>query len=338
MKREMPPGRIDARLEGYEACIGCGVCQLSCPVWRQTLDVGLTFSGRAMALKGGARPEELGESLAACVLCGACGAACPTGIDTLGMTISLRAIIAHKGASPLAERMRGEGPPPPSDAPPPHGGKALFLPGEAMRNDGRLFHLTTRLLESTGTVVGGNGDGSRFASALEAGLDPAPDLTARFLKSVKGAAELIVTEGLLKHHLRAALPGLRVTGLGEALLRVPAVREGLRPTDLFVIEPRGFHADFGRLVMVYDRLRQETGCMTSMDTLRLATPTGAACLQGRLGMGRVDPEGQVRLMLEGRSPKRIVVECPEDLAPFRQASGIEVIHLCELAPGQEAGE
>ncbi|HEX9188411.1 MAG TPA: (Fe-S)-binding protein, partial [Vicinamibacteria bacterium] len=91
---------------GHEACTGCALCLLPCPVWWETGDPLLTPMGRARALQGGASAEALGPSLEACVLCGACEPICPERIDTIGMTLSLRRQLAARGASPLADRAR----------------------------------------------------------------------------------------------------------------------------------------------------------------------------------------------------------------------------------------
>jgi hypothetical protein len=150
-----------------------------------------------------------------------------------------------------------------------------------------------------------------------------------------------------------------VIGLGEALIRLPDVRRALRPTDLYVIEPRGYHADFERLVRVYDTLRKETGCQMNLDLHRLAVATasrpwspqspvhspqsgrsfadpghwtgGGGRGTGDGGLRIVDPAAQIRWILEGRRIERIVIEDPADRDVFRAESGLPVIHVAELA-------
>src|SRR5207253_9588004 len=76
--------RADASRPGYDACTGCNLCVLPCPVFRDTRDLALTLRGRAKALQAGATIEEIRPSLAACVTCGACEPVCPEDIDTVG--------------------------------------------------------------------------------------------------------------------------------------------------------------------------------------------------------------------------------------------------------------
>ena len=310
----------DPERPGYEACTGCSLCRLPCPVWRQTGDPLLTLEGRALALQGGAPPEELADSLAACVVCGACEPACPENIDTVGMTLDLRALLGPR------KRPASSGP---SVRPADDSSTVRFLPGAALRADETAFAATVRIL---GVPVAAD-DGTDLVREIESGHFPAPGRQAAFVQSLAGARELVVAEGLLHRSLRKWLPGVSVTGLGEALLKRPAVGRALRPTDLYVIETRGYHADFARLVNVYTRLREETGCSMNLDLQRIAIPTGAAGLKDIRGKAAVDPEAQARWMLEGRKVDRIVVECVEDRTAFRKASRIPVVHVSELATG-----
>ena len=120
-------------------------------------------------------------------------------------------------------------------------------------------------------------------------------------------------------------------GVAEALLEVRTVRAALRPTDLLVFEARGYHADFERLVRVYDRVRRDTGCLTNLDLHRLAISTGATSAQARLGASRVDADSLARFVAEGRAPARVVVESESDREPFARALGLPVVHLAEVA-------
>ena len=147
----------------------------------------------------------------------------------------------------------------------------------------------------------------------------------------------MVAEGLLHRYLRDRLPRATVVGVGEALLTVRAVRAALRPTDLLVLETRGYHADFQRLVRFYDQLRRETGCFTNLDLHRIAIPTGGASAQARWGADdargstRLDRGELARWIAEGRAPERVVVESADDREPFAKALGVPVVHLAEIA-------
>lgn len=341
MKRPGDPNR-----PGFEDCTGCRVCVLPCPVWRQTHDVTLTLAGRAKALQRGIPVEELRASLEACVLCGACESVCPVEIDTVGMTLGLRAQLAEAGESALARaaarmpalaRTQGavqiSGRASERDQAQVAASGGWFLPGLALRSDPGLLRRVTAVLMNQGVRLADD-DGIDVRIALEAGLPIDAQRRAHFLRPFQGARELIVGDGLLHRPLREWLPGTRVIGLGEALLRLAPARSALRPTDLYVIETRGYHAEFARLVRLYDRLRQTTGCAMNLDLQRAAIPTGAACLQAILGLGGLDVVGQTRWISEGWKLERIVVEDAADRAAFESTNTLPVVHLAELA---EAG-
>jgi hypothetical protein len=118
-------------------------------------------------------------------------------------------------------------------------------------------------------------DGADIALALEAGgmIDPAR--RRRFLDMLDGRT-LVVGDGLLLRWLRAALPGARLQGLGEALGNIPALRRRIASADFYVIEARAYHADHARLVAHYDVLRKETGCAMNLDLQRIAMPATRA--------------------------------------------------------------
>ena len=76
--------------KGHEACSGCGVCLLSCPVWHRTQTMSLTRKARAKAMQGGATYEEIAHSIDSCLLCGACEVACPEGIGLVDLNLHQR--------------------------------------------------------------------------------------------------------------------------------------------------------------------------------------------------------------------------------------------------------
>ena len=122
-----------------------------------------------------------------------------------------------------------------------------------------------------------------------------------------------------------------IVGVAEALLGVPALRRALRPTDLLVIETRGYHADFERRVRDVDGLRWDTGCLVNLDLNRLGIATGAASAQARTGYATPDLAGQLGFLPEGHRVERVVVESLHDLEPFARALAVPVVHLAELA-------
>lgn len=318
----------DPTRPGFEDCTGCRVCVLPCPVWRQTHDVTLTVAGRAKALQRGFEAADLRVSLEACVVCGACEVVCPVGIDTVGMTLDLRTQLEASALRDAVARM----PSAPVVGSVPEGlSKAWLLPGLGLRGDAELLARVCAVLARRGTRLAQD-DGTDLRIALEAGLPIDAARRERFLAPLRGANELVVGDGLLHRPLREWLPGTKVIGLGEVLLLDAAV---LGPTDLLVLETRGFHADFGRLVRHYDALRQTSGCMMSLDLQRAAIPTGAASLQALAGAPSLDVADQVRWIVEGRPMERIVVEDVADRVPFAEATGLPVLHLGEFASGGE---
>ena len=98
-----------------------------------------------------------------------------------------------------------------------------------------------------------------------------------------------------------------------ALSQGTALRRKLRPTDLYVIEPRAYHADYERLVKVYDQLQIETGCSFNLDLQRIAIPA----------------PGQVSWILRGRHATRVVCESRADCETFAAACDLPVVHISE---------
>jgi len=312
---------------GHEACTGCALCLLPCPVWWETRDPLLTLMGRAKALQGGASAEAVSASLEACVLCGACEPICPERIDTIGMTLSLRGQLAARGAWPLADRARAARP----EWGPGVAGSArtLLLAGPDLAARPEVVTAILRHLGRDAAVA--DDDGRDLALDLEVGVPLEARREERWLSALSSARRLVVAEGLLHRFLRERMPRVSVVGVAEALLEVRTVRAALRPTDLLVFEARGYHADFEHLVRVYDRVRRDTGCLTNLDLHRLAIPTGAGSAQTRLGTSGVDQEQLARVVAEGRAPARVVVESESDREPFARTLGVPVVHLAEVA-------
>lgn len=313
----------------YASCSGCGLCLLVCPVWRVRHDIGLTPLGRAKALQHDAIAADIAESIGSCTLCGACEPVCPEEIGLVEMTLDLRRQLPQSDAMDgLRSRMDERTARPLAQRP---AASAVLLPGQAMRERGATLARAVALLGNEGEIALGGDDGSDIALALEAGATIPAQRLERFLQPLRGLKQIVVADGLLLHHLRQWLPGSKIVGLGEALSRLPGVRRALGASDLYVIEPRAYHADYQRLVKHYDALRSATACTLNLDLQRIAIPAAARSLAQKLGSAEIDDRVQAGWILQGRNITRIVVENIEDGAAFRQVSDCPVVHVADLA-------
>ncbi len=292
----------------HAACSGCSLCLLVCPAWRATRDPRISPEGRAKALQAGAAPAELAASADACTLCGACAPVCPEGIDLIGMTLAIRGALPDSPSRQAARvRMSQRAASPETTA----SARAVILAGSALRARPEAL---ARILELLDARVCEDG-GEDILQALESGIPIPARRLDEFLVSLRAAPAVVADDGFWIRHLRAWLPGKTLTGLGEALTLLAAVRSGVRASDLYVIEPRAYHADYARLVKHYDRLRVERGCATNLDLQRIAIPAA----------------GEADWILKGRRVERIVVERIEDAEAFAHHAALPVVHVAELA-------
>ena len=309
----------------HAACSGCSLCLLVCPVWRETRDLRLTPHGRAKALQHGAGIDDIAASIESCTLCAACEPVCPEQIDLVGLVINLRRQLARADA-PRNERgaTNNENASPANQQP---ASRTALLAGHALRAHPAILARVAALLKSRALLD----DAADIALGLETGANFSAARLERFLGPLRGLKRIIVADGLLFRHLRNWLPKSKIVSLGEALSGIAAVRNQLRTADLYVIEPRAYHADYQRLVKYYDGLRAATGCSTNLDLLRIAIPATARSLPQRLGLTPVDDTTHAQWILHGRKITRIVVESVEDIAAFAPISMCPVVHLAELA-------
>lgn len=317
------------RAPDYAACSGCGLCLLVCPVWRRDHDLALTPLARARALQHGAGAADLAASVQGCTLCAACEPVCPEEIGLVEMTLDLRRVLPPLAAAQaLHDRMlASSAAPSPAQA----AGSALFLPGRALRERPATLARATALLAGAGGIALAADDGDDIALAAEAAAAIPASRLEQFLRPLRAAGAIVVTDGLLLRRLRQWLPKAKLSSIGAALSAVAAVRRALRVGDLYVIEARAYHADYQRLVKHYDALHRETGCMLNLDLQRIAIPATARSLAQRLGMEAATDGAQARWILHGRKVARIVVENPEDAAAFAGVCDHPVVHLADLA-------
>ena len=318
-----------AGVGGYEACSGCSLCLLPCPVWRRTGDLTLTAQGRAKAMQWGAGVSEIKVSIDSCLLCGACEALCPEGKKISATTMARRAAV---GA------VRDDAPQwtPKSPTPFEYGdasaGKAVvYLPlGGADCKDA-----VAEALGGAAVLEGLD----EYAAALEAGLPVPGGIVDSYLSPLACAHTIVVSDGLLIRPLKERFPATRVVGVGEAMLSLPEVRLAIGEGDLYIIDSRVYNTDFERLVKFYDHVVRERCVSANLDLNRVAVPTGAASLQARSGTG---DEGagvidQARWIMKGKSFERVIYENPYDGVAFRKVTDVPVIHIGCVA-GEARGE
>jgi ferredoxin len=210
---------------------------------------------------------------------------------------------------------------------------AIILPGPALRKNPDMLARIGALSGSQDDYAIAEDDGTDISLSLESGAEINSERLQCFLDSLRSANKIIVTDGLLLSHLKHWLPEANPISMGEALSSHSAVRRNLRTTDLYVIEPRAYHADYQRLVKHYDRLRIDCGGAFNLDLQRIAIPVNFRGLQQRLGLVAPDDEEQASWVLHGRRVSRIVVECLEDRDTLEKITNIPVVHLSELLAG-----
>ncbi len=321
---------------GYTACSGCSLCLLVCPVWRGTHDLRLTPHGRAKALQHGATLDDIAPSIAACTLCGACEPVCPENIGLVDMLLELRrALPPSTVAQNLRTRMQVLPPRPlvttSKSAP-------VLLAGATLSRNQALLARISILLGDKRKIAVESDNGADIALALEIGAAVPPQRIERFLAPLRQRDTLVVGDGLLLRSLRAWLPRSRIVSLGVALSSLAPIRQRLRAGDLYVIEPRAYHADYEKLVVYYDNLRAATGCAMNLDLQRIAIPATVSNLPQRLGREAPADGEQLRWLLKGQRISRIVVENVEDRAAFDQVCAIPIVHLAELADDETLPE
>jgi ferredoxin len=307
----------------HAACSGCSLCLLVCPMWRRNRDISLTAHGYAKALQHGASVDDIATAVWSCTLCAACDPVCPEQIDVTGMILKLRSQLKHPEELALQARMNAQAA---------HPLATQFVTATALLPNPALCErpdTLARIAILLGLAITED-DGTDIALALETGVDIPPLRLQRFLDPLRELDKIIVADGLLLKQLRLWLPAANLISLGEALSGHASVRRSLRATDLYVIEPRAYHAEYQRLVKHYDRLRAESGSAFNLDLQRIAIPSTSRSLPQRLGLIAPDDEAQARWVLHGRNISRIVVESMEDRAALEKVCDVPVVHLADL--------
>ncbi len=92
------------------ACTRCGMCQAHCPLFERTRKEADVSRGKLVLINGlidGLFKDAQGvsERLQRCLLCGSCAHGCPSGVDTVGIFIRARAIIAQYLGLPFTKKL-----------------------------------------------------------------------------------------------------------------------------------------------------------------------------------------------------------------------------------------
>lgn len=300
-------------LYGFEACTGCALCVLPCPVWRDSYDPWLTPHGRARAMQGGADVIELTDSLMACTMCGACDPVCPENIDLTGAVRNLRLLLTKRDANPLSKKLKMDAPVAPG-TPAAVDSQAMdsrvFIAGGALAADSDLMQ---RVQRGLGEVTLAVDDGNDLARAFEAGAVIDETRAKTFAERLRHAKEIIVVDGMLAIWLREQPSMPRVSGLAEVLLRDSQRVAAFRKTDLFILDAQSFHSAYDRVLPLADNVSRVSGCRLNLDLQRVAIPAA-----------------EIEWILQGLNPERIIVENPADLAYIRAQCDQEVVHLVDI--------
>jgi len=265
-------------------------------------------------MQGGAGLEEIAASISACVLCGSCEPVCSYGVESVMRTIEMRAALRDMDSTIKTEA-----------APSRARGRVLLANTFLMAEHDML----EQVLRQLGSGVALHPDsGNDISEAMETGVTLEVERVTAFMESLRGASEVITTDGLIYRLIRRLAPEINMVSLGQALLNIPSIRNSLGPDDLYVIDATTYNAGYGSMVSFYDGIRRASGTMMNLDLHRVATPTGA--MQHASG-GIVDPVSQARWILKGRPASRIIVERLNDLEPFRAVTDAPVVFVAELS-------
>jgi len=292
---------------GLEACTGCAICVLPCPVWRDSHDPWLTPHGRARAIQAGADVLEVADSLLACTMCGACDPVCPEQINVSGAVRQLRLELTQRGANPLSQKAEVHTP---TAADSQVLGSRVLIGGRELKKDTELMQ---RIRHALGDIDFTDDNGQDLAWAAEVGAVIDESRAESYVARLSPAKEIIVVDGMLAVWLREQQPKLRVRGLAEVLLRDAQLVAALRSTDLLILDARSFHSDYHKMLSLAHRVRNVSGCRLNLDLQRVAIPAA-----------------EIEWILEGLDPERIVVENPEDVSKLLAQCDQEVIHLVDI--------
>lgn len=97
--------------EAYRHCLRCGLCDASCPVYRESLIESDSPRGRVALVKALAEDSleptpRYADRIYRCTLCAACGEICPSGVEMEALLLGARAELATHGfLSPATQRL-----------------------------------------------------------------------------------------------------------------------------------------------------------------------------------------------------------------------------------------
>lgn len=325
--------RIPPLIADYAVCHGCSLCLLVCPVWKQKHDMFFTAKGRAKGLQQGSKCKDLSESILHCTLCSACEPVCPENLDVRRIILRLRRqlfIQQKENYAGIVKKVQRSFKTISDKAVYQFHHGHVLLANKYLHEQPEVLTKIKHLLGKKVEVA--SDDAWDIALAVEMGIDIPTQRLEQFLKPLRTAKQVIVTEGILYRSLCLWLPeSIEIITLGQVLSQLSTVRKQLQPTDLYIIEERSYHSDYQRLVKYYDKLRQEKQCQFNLDLQRIAIPTTRNSAHHELGLDGIDYKKQVEWILAHRNVERVVVEHILDKQAFQSVTDLPVVHLAEVA-------
>ena len=297
----------------YAVCHGCGLCNLVCPLWKQSYDLSYTPYGQAKFMQHGGDLATLGQQFSACNLCGACDVVCPKEIRLTETNLKVRQMLS------ATEDAQNEYPDSQDETPVRQAEQVLIADQLLIENQSRCRRVLDFMNKQASTVLHEsvlNLDGDDIQKSL----------------SLHACPRLVISDVLLLKQLRSQFPRVKTTSLSQYLFDALPLNSLLSADDLYIVDSRAYHLDFGARVEAYMQLKQNSECMMNLDLQRIAIPVNASEVSDAIDVGK-----QWQWITQGRSFKRVIVESLTEFKNIQrlirsQPDRVSVLHLSDLIP------